>query len=487
MDPLSEALAYHALGWSIVPVNPKTKKPSLLSWKNYQKRRPTEKKLREWFSSGEKGLAIILGEVSGGLICRDYDQMEAYDAWAREYRDLAATLPTVATGRGRHVYCTVDLPELLSSINGTNFLKLGDGELRVSNVVCILPPSIHPEGKRYRWVIRPTGEIPHCDPYAAGLLKRWTEGDGSSLSLNDSENPESLNSRISDDIDEPDPPPDLRKYINKHGQIGWMNVARIGKSNRRRTANVTERDREYPERQRITEKTEAMLGVPDGSSGMSEIHSVPPLLLNLSLQKSDESISADILTVIQGTLPNESGVRHRQVFELARGLKGIPSLFDADPKELKPMVRIWHRNALDKIKTKAFEESWIDFLNAWPRVKFPAGSEPIAELFREACQTELPEFAFEYEQDGLRKLVLLCRELQRVNGGDPFYLGVRTAQRLLGLPNAMAAQRWLFLLRIDGVIEVVTKGGIKFSKPKGGGKAKVSERRASRYRYRKEL
>jgi len=152
------------------------------------------------------------------------------------------------------------------------------------------------------------------------------------------------------------------------------------------------------------------------------------------------------------------------------------------------MVRIWHRNALDKITTKAFEETWIDFLNAWPRVKFPAGTEPIAEIFREACETELPEFAREYEQEGVRKLILLCRQLQRVNGDEPFYLGVRTTQRLLGLPNTMAAQRWLFLLRTERVIEEVEKGKLEFSKPTGRGKKrKLKDRRASRYRYLKEL
>lgn len=176
MNMLDEALKYYAMGWSIVPVRPGTKKPSLRSWKPYQKDRPSEKKLREWFSKGDKGLAVVLGEVSGGFVCRDFDRMDSYEAWAKEYPTLAATLPTVATGRsggGRHVYCRVDLPEVLTMLKGAGSLKLGDGEFRVSDSICLLPPSVHPSGTSYSWLIPPNGEIPLCDPFEVGLVKAW--------------------------------------------------------------------------------------------------------------------------------------------------------------------------------------------------------------------------------------------------------------------------------------------------------------------------
>jgi len=107
---LEPALEYHRRGWSVIPIRTGTKKPACRSWKRYRSEQPTEATLRRWFASGkDHGLAVILGEVSGSLICRDFDVMEAYEQWAAEHPDPAKTLPTVTTARGRHVYFRSDL------------------------------------------------------------------------------------------------------------------------------------------------------------------------------------------------------------------------------------------------------------------------------------------------------------------------------------------------------------------------------------------
>ena len=119
---LEVALEHDRRGWCIIPIRPGTKKPACRTWRQYQTARPNEEALRQWFGEGEpKSLAVIMGEVSGGLVCRDFDQMEGYLRWAAEYPDLAATLPTVATSRGRHVYCLGGEKKIT---------KLADGELR---------------------------------------------------------------------------------------------------------------------------------------------------------------------------------------------------------------------------------------------------------------------------------------------------------------------------------------------------------------------
>ncbi|MCX7424734.1 MAG: bifunctional DNA primase/polymerase [Planctomycetia bacterium] len=163
---LDAALAYAARGWSLIPINVATKKPPEgLRWKRYQTTPADAARLREWFSGKYRALAVVLGEVSGGLVCRDFDRMDAYEAWATAHPDLARTLPTVATGRpGRHVYfrtaelCFVDLP---------------DGEYRGnSGHYCVVPPSEHPTGRDYRWLtVLPDGELPFVeDVRAAGFL-----------------------------------------------------------------------------------------------------------------------------------------------------------------------------------------------------------------------------------------------------------------------------------------------------------------------------
>ena len=169
------------------------------------------------------------------------------------------------------------------------------------------------------------------------------------------------------------------------------------------------------------------------------------------------------------SLPTGPGQRHRQVFELARALKAIPQVADADPGELTEYVKRWHCLALDAISTKPIEETRIDFLKAWPNVKFPKGTEPMALVFERAKATDLPDVAYQYETPAMRYLVAICRELQRAAGTTPFYLACRTAGKLLGVDH-VTANRWLFLLVTDEVLVEVTKGSRVTGK-------------ASRYRY----
>ena len=167
------------------------------------------------------------------------------------------------------------------------------------------------------------------------------------------------------------------------------------------------------------------------------------------------------------SLPKGPGRRNKQVFELARALKAIPSLYDATAKDLKPYVQAWHQLAKPVITTQPFEETWIDFLRAWPRVKFPKGADPLAGVYQAALAAEIPVLARQFEQPELRLLVSLCQELQRRVGANAFFLSCRSAGRLLNVDHT-TAWRWLFLLAEEGILEVVKKGG---------------QHRANRYRY----
>ena len=181
--------------------------------------------------------------------------------------------------------------------------------------------------------------------------------------------------------------------------------------------------------------------------------------------------SPTVEEAIASTLPQGEGQRNACVFEFARTLKAIPEYADADPCDLRPLVREWHRRALPVIRTRPFEETWTDFVYGWGRVMFPKGQEPMAEIFAKALEADVPAVAQEYEQPQVRLLAALCRELQRASGDNPFYLACRTAGKLLGVKH-MTASRWLYLLTIDGVLAVVEKGG------RSG-----TARRATRYRY----
>jgi hypothetical protein len=163
MDFSEHALAYFHRGFSVIPV--KGKKPVMKSWKPYQETPMRPDEIARRFSSPQvTGVAVILGDVSGNLCCRDFDNAEAYQAWVANTPDYASTLPTAQTARGFHVYFRA---------TGQATQKLGDGELRGQGGYCLLPPSIHPDGIIYQWLREPLGEIPSVDPITAGFAKTW--------------------------------------------------------------------------------------------------------------------------------------------------------------------------------------------------------------------------------------------------------------------------------------------------------------------------
>ena len=167
---LCAARHYWLMGWSIIPVNSTTKRAAV-KWTTYQAARPPETRLKRWFGAGGKfsqgNLAVVFGSVSGDLACRDWDDMDSYDAWAAAHRDLASTLPTVRTKRGKHTYflCRDH------NFDHLNIVKHPDGELRLRGCYCVLPPSRHPEGSDYHWLHGLPGSIPQItDIRAAGLV-----------------------------------------------------------------------------------------------------------------------------------------------------------------------------------------------------------------------------------------------------------------------------------------------------------------------------
>jgi len=363
------ALAYHQLGFSVIPIAAKTKR-SAVPWKRYQTKRPQPSTIRKWFGKGiPRNLAIVCGPVSSGLCVRDFDAEGSYERWATQNPSLAAGVPTVTTGRGHHLYFVADPPFERTK-------HLDDGELRGGGYV-LAPPSVHPNGTEYEWQIPIDGQLPILDPTVF--------------------------------------------------------------------ASVTQ------EHTGVPKGTQGNPGELRGTQAISE-----------RCRWGDTVVSDAIEQAIQQTLPTGPGKRHRQVFELARALRAIRPLVEADPGDLEPIIRRWHKRALPHIRTQPFEETYIDFLRAWPNVKIPKGAT-MAEILKAAQNNPLPRAAEEFEQPGLKLLVCICRQLQRHHGREPFFLGCREAGKLLGVDH-MTANRWLLLLRARKVIRRVQKGDLQTRK-----------------------
>lgn len=173
------------------------------------------------------------------------------------------------------------------------------------------------------------------------------------------------------------------------------------------------------------------------------------LFSNEVLQKIQEAIIS--------TLPKYEGERNRALFELARALKAIPGLADANSHDLRDVVRRWHKLALPVIGTKPFDDTWAEFVYGWPRVKFPKGSEPMTQILANADASELPPVAELYDCPLTHRLIKLCRELQRAAGDGPFFLSCRTAGELLGVDHNTAWKR-LRMLESDDVLKATARG-----------------------------
>lgn len=172
MNPILEtALEWLDRGCSVIPLSRRAKHPAV-KWKRYQTERPTERDLQRWFSRGQFNLAVIFGDISGGLGSMDFDDVAAYHSWASTFPDTAELLPTVETRRGRHVYfrthinCVRELRERLGKCpDRIGALQFGYGELRLgAGCYSVLPPSTHPTGFEYRWLSEPAWPLPIVDP-----------------------------------------------------------------------------------------------------------------------------------------------------------------------------------------------------------------------------------------------------------------------------------------------------------------------------------
>ena len=144
------ALEYLARGWSVIPMQERAKRPTV-PWKVYQSKRVSEETLNEWFCrSPDYNVGIVTGVLSG-LVVLDVDPRHGGDKslrnLEREHGSLPETLESITGGGGRHFYFSHPGGEVRNRVGIAPGIDLrGDGGCIVA------PPSVHPSGKRYRWV-----------------------------------------------------------------------------------------------------------------------------------------------------------------------------------------------------------------------------------------------------------------------------------------------------------------------------------------------
>jgi hypothetical protein len=399
--PLIAAFAEHyaSRGFSVIPLT-NGKRPAC-SWKRWQSERANEAQRHRWFveekgiSGPVVGVGIVLGTVSGGATVRDFDEPKGYETWKRDFPELAASLPTVKTPRGYHVYSR-------SPVARTRFQD--DGEVRGDGAYVCAPPSLHPSGERYIWVNEiPDGGLPRIeDPESVGLVSVETERPHThTRSLCPSVIPESPVSHVP---------------LEPHASLGMQGDNDLADA----------------------------IGQNNGSSGAPVMHS--PLVMQDRIEKA-----------INTTLPTGKGQRHKLIFSLARKFRAISP--DSAAADFKANVRRWHTLALPVIGTVEWAETWGDFVSGFERVKKPDENGLLAAFLATADNENAPEIAREYvDTPNMVRLIKLCRIMQRQAGtGISFYLSQKAVAEAFGVDQA-SLSRYLSALLADGILVRTYKG-----------------------------
>ncbi|HHV62226.1 MAG TPA: hypothetical protein GXX51_06270, partial [Firmicutes bacterium] len=138
------ALNYYRLGWSIIPLQPKNKKPAVPSWESYQKSRAAEEQIKRWWEGDSSfNIGIVTGAISG-IVVLDIDGDEGKASV--KSLSLPAT-PVAETGKGWHYYFKHPGGQVPNAVG-----LLPHVDLRGDGGYVVAPPSIHPSGRQYRWV-----------------------------------------------------------------------------------------------------------------------------------------------------------------------------------------------------------------------------------------------------------------------------------------------------------------------------------------------
>lgn len=169
MSIRKRALAWIDAGLSVVPIKPDGTKGPSVPWREYQDRRMTPDEVDLHFVSGV-GIAVLCGEISGGLEVLDFDLPKSgtwkgqcfFDDWVEalniDLYDLVRQMPKVRTpGGGVHLYyrCSdLDGNRKLAVVVERDVIppKQTIIETRAEGGYVLAPgcpPQCHPSGKTY--------------------------------------------------------------------------------------------------------------------------------------------------------------------------------------------------------------------------------------------------------------------------------------------------------------------------------------------------
>jgi len=105
---------------------------------------------------GECNIAIMCGRTSGNLFVIDCESDQTFRDNLDAMRQRNIPIWASKTGRGGHIYLRAKEGE----VDNIEPSLMNDMEIRGKNGYILAPPSLHPSGKHYKWIIRQGKTIP---------------------------------------------------------------------------------------------------------------------------------------------------------------------------------------------------------------------------------------------------------------------------------------------------------------------------------------
>jgi putative DNA primase/helicase len=150
---------YHNNGYSIIPLGrnkgywnnkeDELKKPSLRSWDKYKTERATKEEITRWLKEGLfVNIGFICGNISNDVVVIDIDDETIPNDIGLNLQKITETGAwVVETGKGYHIYAKHH-----GNPGGIKRLLKHKIEYRSNNGYVVAPPSIHPSGKKYKFI-----------------------------------------------------------------------------------------------------------------------------------------------------------------------------------------------------------------------------------------------------------------------------------------------------------------------------------------------
>ncbi len=192
---------------------------------------------------------------------------------------------------------------------------------------------------------------------------------------------------------------------------------------------------------------------------------------------SSNAVVTNLDHAVELALPTDKHQNHHLLFTLARAIKSLEisrgTVFS--DAELRLAFDKWYKKSAEFLRDRQSRDAyWFEFLEGYENALHPLGINVVRAAWELALKNPPPPEAAQFESREVRLLVGLCFELQKLCGQGPFFLSVRTVQKLFGHSTHANAAFWLAGLRRSKVIEVVTQGG-------------PTSNKASRFRYRSQV